>query len=314
MLLGILYIRHVVGSTDYRLLLTISFIPHIQIILWLSFFISFMIKIPMIPFHIWLPEAHVEAPTAGSVLLAGILLKLGTYGLIRFSYTLFPIGNKYFTPLVLVISIISIIYSSCTTLRQIDLKKIIAYTSIAHMNLVTVGIFSNTINGLEGAIYLMLSHGIVSTGLFLSIGIIYDRYNTRLIKYYGGLITFMPLYGFVFLVLSLANMGIPGTSSFIGEFLILLGIFSSNTLCAFLSCTSIILSASYSMWLFNRLMFGEPSRYIFKYSDMNERESFYMILIAILVLFFGVYPNSILNCLHFTSTFITQSAIDWPIK
>jgi len=313
MLLGVIYIYYTVGSTDYRVLLTVDFLPKIQILLWLSFFASFAVKIPVLPVHIWLPEAHVEAPTAGSVLLAGVLLKLGTYGLIRFSLPLFPYATHYFTPLVLVISVISIIYSSLTTLRQIDLKKVIAYSSVAHMNLVTIGIFSYNLNGLEGALALMLSHGIVSSGLFLCVGVIYDRYGTRLIKYYGGLVNFMPLYGVVFVILSLANMGFPGSSSFVGEVLIFLGAFSINTFCLFLACTSVVFSAGYSVWLCNRIMFGPVNTNIKNFSDLNERESFYLLLLIFLVLLFGFYPNGILETLHFSSSFVIQSLDNWSL-
>jgi len=314
MLLGVIFIYYTVGSTDYRILLTVDFLPKIQILLWLSFFASFAVKIPVLPVHIWLPEAHVEAPTAGSVLLAGVLLKLGTYGLIRFSLPLFPYATHYFTPLVLVISVVSIIYSSLTTLRQIDLKKVIAYSSVAHMNLVTIGIFSYNLNGLEGALALMLSHGIVSSGLFLCVGVIYDRYGTRLIKYYGGLVNFMPLYGVVFVILSLANMGFPGSSSFVGEILIFLGIFSINSFCLLLACTSVIFSAGYSVWLCNRIMFGPVNYNIKKFSDLNERESFYLGLLIFLVLLFGFYPNGILETLHFSSSFVVQSLDNWSIN
>lgn len=311
MLLGIIYIYSQVGSTDYRLLLTKEFLPHVQLLLWLSFFASFAVKIPMVPVHIWLPEAHVEAPTAGSVLLAGILLKLGTYGLIRFSLPLFPYATHYFTPLVLVISVVSIVYSSCTTLRQIDLKKIIAYSSVAHMNLVTIGIFSNSLNGLEGALALMLSHGLVSSGLFLCVGVLYDRYATRLIKYYGGLVNFMPLFGFVFTVFSLANMGFPGTSAFVGEILIFSGAFSINTLSAVLACVSVIFSAGYSVWLLNRVMYGPVSNKIYKFADLNSREFFYLIIISLLVLLFGIYPNGVLETMHSSCSLILQASLCW---
>ena len=211
------------------------------------FFASFAVKIPIVPLHIWLPEAHVEAPTAGSVILAGLLLKLGTYGLLRFSFPLFPQGTAYFTPLIYTIAIISVIYSSFTTLRQIDLKRIIAYSSVAHMNFSLLGLFSNTIQGIQGGLILMLSHGFVSSALFLSIGVLYDRYHTRILKYYSGLTLIMPLFSTIFLFFSLSNLGLPGTSSFIGEILILVGAFHHNIIVAILGGAGIILGSLYSI-------------------------------------------------------------------
>lgn len=311
MLLGIIYIYYTTGSTDYKYLLTVDFLPKVQIFLWLSFFMSFAVKVPIVPLHTWLPEAHVEAPTAGSVLLAGVLLKLGAYGLLRFSLPLFPYATHYFTPLVLTISVISIVYSSLTTLRQIDLKKVIAYSSVAHMNLVTIGIFSYTYTGINGAIALMLSHGIVSSGLFLCVGVIYDRYGTRLIKYYGGLVNFMPSYAIIFVILSLANMGFPGTSSFVGEMLIFLSGYSINSFALFLSCTSVVFSAAYSVWLCNRILFGPVNIRIQRYSDLNERENTYLYLMAFLVIFFGFYTDSIIEFLHVPSTFIYDTVYNF---
>lgn len=313
MLLSIIYIYNNIGTTDYITLLHVKFAPMVEYVLWLAFFISFAVKIPMVPVHIWLPEAHVEAPTAGSVLLAGVLLKLGTYGLIRFSIPLFPHASEYFTPFVLTISVIAIIYSSCTTLRQTDLKKIIAYSSVAHMNLVTIGIFSNSINGIEGALTLMLSHGLVSSGLFLCVGVLYDRYDTRLINYYGGLVAFMPLFSFFFMVLSLANMGLPGTSAFIGEFLILMGAFTENFLVSFLASIGVILSAAYSVWLYNRVMFGQVRKNIQKYSDVNSREFAFLAFIVILVIIFGINANPILETMHTSTTNILASINYWFI-
>jgi proton-translocating NADH-quinone oxidoreductase chain M len=209
----------------------------------------------MIPVHLWLPEAHVEAPTAGSVLLAGILLKLGTYGFLRFSIPMFPMATIYYTPLIYTMSVLAIIYTSLTTIRQIDLKKAIAYASVGHMNFVTLGIFSLNIQGIEGSILVMLSHGIVSSALFLCIGVIYDRYKTRIIKYYRGLVITMPLFSIIFFIFTLANMSLPGTGSFIGEFMILLGTFQSNSSITFLASSGIILGAAYSIWLYNRIIF-----------------------------------------------------------
>jgi NADH-quinone oxidoreductase subunit M len=213
----------------------------------LAFFLSFAVKIPMIPFHIWLPEAHAEAPTAGSVILAGILLKLGGYGFLRFSLPMFPKATIYFTPLIFTLSLIAIIYGSLTTLRQIDLKKIIAYSSVSHMGFVTLGIFSLNLQGIEGSIILMLGHGLVSSALFLCIGILYDRYKTRILKYYCGLVVMMPMFIIFFMIFSFANIGFPGTSNFIGELLILTGMFKINFLVTFIATLGVILSASYSI-------------------------------------------------------------------
>jgi len=224
MLLGILLIYCQVGSTDFLTLYNTKFETYTQIILWFTFFASFASKIPMVPVHIWLPEAHVEAPTAGSVVLAGILLKLGGYGFLRFSLPMFPEATLFFTPFIYTISSIAVVYVSLTTLRQIDLKRIIAYSSVAHMNFVTIGMFTLTLQGLEGCILLMLSHGLVSSALFLGIGVLYDRYHTRLLGYYSGFAQIMPLFCFFFGFFTFANISIPGTSSFVGEFLVLIGI------------------------------------------------------------------------------------------
>lgn len=234
MLLAIFLIYFEAGTTDLQLLLNISFSDKKQIVLFLAFFASFAVKVPMVPFHIWLPEAHVEAPTAGSVILAGVLLKMGTYGLLRFSLCLFPGASIFFTPLIYLMSIIAVVYTSITTLRQIDLKKIIAYSSVAHMGFVTIGIFSLNLQGIEGSILIMLSHGFISSGLFLCVGVLYDRHHTRVVKYFTGIAQVMPLFTIVFLFFSIANLGFPGMSSFSGEFLTLIGAFNSNTLSALL--------------------------------------------------------------------------------
>ncbi len=269
-----------------------------QIILWLAFFASFAVKVPMLPFHIWLPEAHVEAPTAGSVILAGILLKLGTYGIIRFMLPMFPFANIYFSPLVFTMCIIGIIYSSFTTIRQIDLKKIIAYSSVAHMNFALLGLFTNNSLGIEGSLYLMLGHGIVSSALFLCIGVLYDRYHTRNILYYGGLVTVMPVFSTFFLIFTLANIGMPGTINFVGEFLVLIGVFNFNTIVSILGGTSMVLGAVYSIWLYNRLIFGKfnfTSFILFK--DLTRREFHLFFPLIFFTLLFGIYPSFILNSL-----------------
>lgn len=296
MLLGIIIIYSQTGTTDIQILAQTHFEESKQLFLWLAFFASFSVKVPMVPVHIWLPEAHVEAPTAGSVILAGVLLKLGTYGIIRFMLPLFPYANVYFTPLVLTMATLAVIYSSCTTIRQIDLKKIIAYSSVAHMNFALLGLFTDNSLGLEGSLYLMLAHGIVSSALFLSIGVLYDRYHTRNILYYGGLTAVMPLFSIFFLLFTLANIGMPGTVNFVGEFLVLLGVFQHNTLVAILAATSMVLGAVYSIWLYNRLVFGQIRvKVLLLFSDLTRREFYIFLPLALLTLIFGVCPNLILN-------------------
>lgn len=294
MLLAILFIYFETGSTNLFVLLNTSFTGYREIIIWFAFFLSFAVKVPMIPVHIWLPEAHVEAPTAGSVILAGILLKMGTYGLIRFSLPMMPYATQYFVPLVLMLSIISILYSSCTTIRQIDLKKVIAYSSVAHMNFVTIGIMSKNIQGIEGSIYLMLGHGVVSSALFLCVGMLYERYHTRIISYYGGLIGGMPVFGILFLVFTLANISFPGTSNFIGEILVLMGIFSVNVLTCILASIGVILGAVYAIWLYNRIMFGSVKGIVY-YCDVNRREWYTYLPLLIMVLVMGIYPSVFLD-------------------
>ncbi len=291
MLIGIIIIYFQTGTTDIQLLAQTEFTIQRQLILWLSFFCSFAVKVPMLPVHIWLPEAHVEAPTAGSVILAGVLLKLGTYGIIRFMIPLFPYAMNYFTPLVFSMCIIGIIYSSATTIRQIDLKKIIAYSSVAHMNFALLGLFANNIQGLEGSLFFMLGHGIVSSGLFLCIGILYDRYHTRNILYYGGLVQVMPLFSIFFLIFTLANIGLPGTVNFIGEFLVLIGTWRTNTIVIFLASIGTILGAIYAIWFYNRLVFGQIRFYALqKFVDIQRREFFLLLPLLFMVFFMGIYP------------------------
>ncbi len=296
MLIGIIYIYNTVGSTHLFSILNYNYTLEVQSILWLAFFISFAIKVPMWPVHLWLPEAHTEAPTAGSVLLAGILLKLGTYGMLRFLIPVFPLATHYFTPLVYSLSLVAIIYTSLTALRQIDLKKAIAYSSVAHMSLVTIGAFSNTISGIKGATFLMLSHGVVSSALFILIGVVYDRYGTRNLRYYGGLTLVMPIFSTFFLIHILSNMGFPGTSGFIGEFLILLFAYNSNTIVSIIATTGVILSAAYSIWLYNRMCFGSlKTTHIDFYTDTNEREFGILAALSLYTIILGIYPNIILN-------------------
>ncbi len=307
MLLSILYIYYEIGTTDYEVLLTFSFSAIEQKIMWFTFFASFATKVPMVPVHLWLPEAHVEAPTAGSVILAGILLKLGTYGFIRFSFPLFPEACFYFAPFVYSMSIIGIIYTSFTAIRQSDFKRIIAYTSVAHMNLVMVGLFSFNIIGLEGAVLQSLSHGFVASALFLLIGVVYDRHHTRMVKYYGGLVHTMPLYVFIFLFFTMANIGLPGTSSFVGEFLILAGSFKANTTVTFLSATGMIIGGCYALWLFNRIAYGNLKTQYFKnYLDINKREflTFFPLILGTFVM--GIYPTVFLDMIHFSINMLVE--------
>ena len=299
MLLAIVYIYYQVGTTDYEMLLTFSFSELEQKFLWFAFFLAFAGKVPMIPVHLWLPEAHVEAPTAGSVILAGVLLKLGTYGLIRYSIPLFPNASFFFTPFVYTIAVIGIIYTSFTAIRQSDFKRIIAYTSIAHMNLVILGIFSFNSIGLEGAIFQSLSHGFVASALFLIIGIVYERYHTRIVKYYSGLASVMPIYISIFLFFTMANISFPGTSSFIGEFLILTGSFKCSTSVTFLGATGVILGGAYSLWLLNRIAFGNMKvQYCAKFLDLNKREFICFIPLIFGTLFLGLLPNIVLSSIH----------------
>lgn len=299
MLLSILYIYTQVGTTDYEVLLTFVFSNLEQKILWFTFFLAFAAKVPMVPVHLWLPEAHVEAPTAGSVILAGVLLKLGTYGFIRFSLPLFPQASYYFAPFVYTISLIGIIYTSLTAIRQTDFKRIIAYTSVAHMNVVMLGIFSFNNIGIEGALLQSLSHGFVASALFVIIGVVYERYKTRLVKYYGGLVHVMPLYISIFLFFTMANISFPGTSGFIGEFLIFAGSFKVNSTITFLGATSMILGGCYALWLFNRIAFGNlKSQYIKNTLDINKRELYIFLPLIFYTLIFGLTPDFFLNSIH----------------
>jgi proton-translocating NADH-quinone oxidoreductase chain M len=292
LLIGILYIYSITGTLNLEYLLSFKFSKIEQIILWLCFFLSFASKIPMFPFHIWLPEAHVEAPTVGSVLLAGILLKLGVYGFLRFSITLFPEASLFFSPLVYLLSVIGVLYASMSAIRQTDLKRIIAYSSIAHMNLVTIGIFSFNVLGLEGAILQSISHGFVSGGMFLLVGILYDRYHSRFLYYYGGLVHMMPVYAIFFLIFTLANIALPGTSSFVGEFLILAGIYKTNIITAIVSALGVILCGAYSLWLYNRTIFGNLKvNYTVKFKDMDFKEFLVLLPLFILIFVMGIYPS-----------------------
>jgi proton-translocating NADH-quinone oxidoreductase chain M len=304
MLLAILVMYFQVGTTDYQILLTSNFSDNKQKILWLAFFVSFAAKIPMVPVHIWLPEAHVEAPTTGSVILAGILLKLGSYGFIRFSLPLFPFGSVFYSPFIYTVATVSIVYTSLTAVRQTDLKRIIAYASIAHMNLIMLGLFSLNMQGVEGSVMQMISHGIVSSALFLGVGVIYDRHHTRLLKYYGGLVQVMPLFITLFLVFIFANAALPGTCNFVGEVMLFTGIFQDNVIITFFSATGIILSGAYSLWLFNRIAYGNLKvSFIKGFSDLNRREFYIFAPLAFLTILFGIYPDPIINKLHLVNVY-----------
>ena len=301
MLLSIFYIYSLVGTTDYLTLLDIEFDKDAQLIIFLCFFASLAVKIPKFPFHIWLPQAHVEAPVAGSVLLAGILIKLGSYGFIRFCLPLFPYACVYFSPLIFTLAVIGVIYASLTTIRQTDLKRIIAYSSVAHMSVVMLSIFSLSVIGVEGSIFLQLSHGIVSSALFILVTLIYERHHTRLVRYYRGITITMPVYSMIFLFFTLANIAVPLSCNFIGEFLSLLAIFQTNVFVAILSCIGIVLSAAYGLFLYNRVCFGEMSMYI-KHSvysrDITRREFYVLFPLIVLTLLLGVYPQFILDVMH----------------
>jgi NADH-quinone oxidoreductase subunit M len=293
---SIIYIYSVVGTCRYESLSAYNFSFNQEILLWLGFFISFAVKVPMLPFHIWLPEAHVEAPTAGSAILAGVLLKLGIYGFLRFSLPLFPNASIYYSPFIFCLCILGVVYTSLTAIRQTDLKRIIAYTSVAHMNLVVLGIFSNSLIGIHGCIIQSLSHGFVSAALFLCIGVLYDRYHTRYYNYYGGLIHTIPLFGIFFIFFTMANIAIPGTSSFVGEFLLFIGIFSLNPVLCFFGASSIVLSGVYSLWLCNRMVYTNlKTQYLKVFTDLNKCEVFVLGVCAFNTVFFGLFPDYILN-------------------
>ena len=299
MLVAIISIYWITGTTDVERLYELGIQSEYQNLLWLAFFSSFAVKTPMWPVHTWLPDAHVEAPTAGSVLLAAILLKMAGYGFIRFSLGLFPIASENFTMLVYILSLIAIIYTSLVALMQEDMKKLIAYSSVAHMGFVTLGIFTMTQQGIEGSIFQMISHGLVSAALFLSVGVVYDRHHTRLINKYGGLVSIMPRYAIVFMVFTLGALGLPGTTGFIGEFLILMGAFEKNILVAMIASLGVILGAAYMLWLFKRVVFGEiTNQDLNRMKDLKSFEIVILTVLAIPILFFGFYPEPLMNSIE----------------
>jgi proton-translocating NADH-quinone oxidoreductase, chain M len=297
MLLALLYMYFTAGTTDIpSLMKTGLFSPEAQTWLWLAFFASFAVKMPMWPVHTWLPDAHVEAPTAGSVILAAVLLKMGGYGFLRFSLPMFPLASEYFAPFVFALSVIAIIYTSLVALMQEDMKKLIAYSSVAHMGFVTMGIFALNTQGIEGAIFQMLSHGIVSGALFLCVGVVYDRLHTREIARYGGLANNMPKYAVVFMLFTMANVGLPGTSGFVGELLTLVGAFQANTWVALLATTGVILSAGYALWLYRKVVWGELTKPDLKAMlDLSPREIATFAPLVILALWMGIYPAPFLD-------------------
>jgi proton-translocating NADH-quinone oxidoreductase chain M len=308
MLISILYIYSQIGTTNYEVLLTIKFSTLEQYFLWVTFFLSFATKIPMVPTHLWLPEAHVEAPTSGSVLLAGILLKLGSYGFIRFSLPLFPEASFYFSPITYTLACIGIVFASFTAIRQTDFKRIIAYTSIAHMNLVVLGIFSFNTVGLMGSVLQSLSHGFVASALFLLIGVVYDRHGSRMVKYYGGLVHVMPLYSIIFLFFTMSNIGLPGTGSFIGEFLILVGSFKLNTTITVLGSTGMVIGGCYSLWLFNRIIYGNlKTQYINSFLDLTKKDVIIFLPLIIGTLLLGIFPNVFLRVIEMSLLKLVES-------
>ena len=299
MLVAIISIYWLTGTTDVEKLYEIGIDAKYQNLLWLAFFSSFAVKTPMWPVHTWLPDAHVEAPTAGSVILAAILLKMAGYGFIRFSIGLFPLGSEYFVPLVYILSLIAIIYTSLVALMQEDMKKLIAYSSVAHMGFVTLGIFTLTQQGLEGSIFQMVSHGLVSAALFLCVGVVYERMHTRLIKDYGGLVSIMPKYAIVFMIFALGSLSLPGTSGFIGEFLILMGAFKKNFLVATVASVGVILGAAYILWLYKRVIFGKiKNQEVTKMLDLNKHEILILWSLAVPIIFFGFYPEPLINTME----------------
>jgi NADH-quinone oxidoreductase subunit M len=299
MLVAIIAIYWITGTTDVTEIYKIQIPKEYQNLLWLAFFSSFAVKMPMWPVHTWLPDAHVEAPTAGSVILAAILLKMAGYGFLRFSLPMFPIASEYFTPLIYTLSIIAIIYTSLVALIQEDMKKLIAYSSVAHMGYVTLGIFTFTKQGIEGSIFQMISHGLISAALFLCVGVVYDRLHSRMISTYGGLVNYLPKYSFLFIVFALAGLGLPGTSGFLGEFLVLAGTFQKSYLVSMLATFGVILGAAYMLWLTKRVIFGNTNNVEIKnLKDINNLEVLMLAPLALLILFFGFYPVPLMDTLN----------------
>ena len=296
MLVAIIVIYWLTGTTDVVEINNFKIPEKYQYLLWLAFFSSFAVKMPMWPVHTWLPDAHVEAPTAGSVILAAILLKMAGYGFLRFSIPMFPVASEYFIPLIYTLSIIAIIYTSLVALMQEDMKKLIAYSSVAHMGFVTLGIFTFTQQGIVGGIFQMLSHGIISASLFLCVGVVYDRMHSRLISSYGGLVNYLPKYSLIFIIFTLGGLGLPGTSGFLGEFLVLVGVFQKSYIAAMLASLGVIFGAAYMLWLAKRVIFGETNNEAIKtIKDLNLSEGSTLTILAIIMIFFGFYPQPLID-------------------
>ncbi len=311
MLVSIIFIYFDAGTLDFSKLINLQINKDYQKFLWLGFFASFAVKTPMWPVHTWLPDAHVEAPTAGSVILAAILLKMAGYGFIRFSLGMFPDASIYFAPLIFALSIIAIIYTSLVALIQKDMKKLIAYSSVAHMGFVTIGIFVFNKQGIEGSIFQMISHGVVSAALFLCVGVVYDRLHTREIDNYGGVVNVMPKYAIMFMIFILGSLGLPGTSGFIGEILVLIGSFKYNYLVAFFAATGVVLSACYSLWLYRRVVFGEIKNEKIKgLLDLNKNEILILTPLIIMTILLGFYPSIVLDMI---STSVNTTINNLPL-
>ena len=308
MLAAIIFIYWAVGTTDYTEIYKLKIAKEYQYLLWLAFFSSFAVKTPMWPVHTWLPDAHVEAPTAGSVILAAILLKMAGYGFLRFSLGMFPIASEFFTPLVFALSIIAIIYTSLVALMQDDMKKLIAYSSVAHMGFVTLGIFTFNKQGIEGSMFQMISHGIISAALFLCVGVLYDRTGSRMIKSFGGVVNYLPNFSLIFIIFVLGALGLPGTTGFIGEFLVLLGAFKINYLVAILASIGVVLCAAYMLWMAKRVVFGNANNAVVtKLKDINFLEATILIVLCLVSIVFGFYPEPLLNTMDISVNGIIQN-------
>ena len=308
MLAAIIFIYWTIGTTDYTEIYKLKIPQEYQYLLWLAFFSSFAVKTPMWPVHTWLPDAHVEAPTAGSVILAAILLKMAGYGFLRFSLGMFPIASEFFTPLIFTLSIVAIIYTSLVALMQDDMKKLIAYSSVAHMGFVTLGIFTFNKQGIEGSMFQMISHGIISAALFLCVGVLYDRTGSRMIKSFGGVVNYLPNFSLIFIIFVLGALGLPGTTGFIGEFLVLLGAFKINYLVAILASTGVILCAAYMLWMAKRVVFGNTNNIIIaKLKDINFLEGTILIVLCLVSIIFGFYPEPLLNTMDISVNQIIQN-------
>ena len=301
MLVCMLVMYHLAGTTDIPALAEFTFSPELQFWLFLGFFASFAVKVPMWPVHTWLPDAHVQAPTAGSMILAGVLLKMGGYGFIRFSLPMFPDASEYFAPFIFVLSIVAVIYTSLVALAQSDMKKLIAYSSVAHMGFVTIGIFTLTEQGIAGAMFQMISHGLVSAALFFCVGVVYDRLHTREISAYGGVVDAMPRYAAFFMFMMLASVGLPGTSGFVGEMLVLVGAWEASHWVAIFAATGLILGACYMLWLYRRVVFGRAEKpEVLEMAGLDRREVMIFVPLTILVLWFGVYPSTLLDVIAYS--------------